>query len=118
MTSAVPAGSPATVSTHVLDTAAGHPARGLAVTLAVRESDTGEWQPHATAVTDTDGRCTGLPPLPPAAGRARLEFATGSHPAGAGFFPRVTVVFAVTPGEHHHVPLLLSPYGYTVYRGS
>ncbi|WP_165988461.1 hydroxyisourate hydrolase [Streptomyces sp. YIM 98790] len=114
---AVPA-APATVSTHVLDTAAGHPARGVAVTLAVRNGPAGEWREHARAVTDADGRCTGLPPLPSATAWARLEFAVAGHLGGAAFFPEATVVFAVAPGEHHHVPLLLSPYGYTVYRGS
>jgi 2-oxo-4-hydroxy-4-carboxy-5-ureidoimidazoline decarboxylase len=121
----------ATVSTHVLDTSRGRPAPGIAVRLAVRDapdtpeaSDT-DWTDHAAAVTDADGRCTGLPALPDDTSQARLTFAVAPYlerPEGEGgaaaFFPEVTVAFAVTPGERYHVPLLLTPFGYSVYRGS
>ncbi|MEV4432404.1 hydroxyisourate hydrolase [Streptomyces sp. NPDC049555] len=105
-----------TVSTHVLDTAAGRPAAGLAVELSALCA--GHWTPAGSATTDADGRCTGLAPLPPGATAARLRFDVAARRAGAAFFPEVTVTFAVSPGEHHHVPLLLSPFGYSVYRGS
>ncbi|MDT3400176.1 hydroxyisourate hydrolase [Streptomyces sp. B1866] len=101
------------VSTHVLDTGAGRPAAGVGVVLSVRTGPHEPWAAHAAATTDADGRCAGLPPLPPGATHARLEFAVGGP-----FFPEVTAAFAVEPGRHYHVPLLLSPYGYSVYRGS
>lgn len=106
----------ATVSTHILDTAAGRPAAGVAVALSVRDGSGTAWQPLGTSATDSDGRCKDLPALPAEAPHARLVFAT--EPCGAGFFPEVAVAFAVAPGEHYHVPLLLSPFGFSVYRGS
>ncbi|MBZ4319861.1 2-oxo-4-hydroxy-4-carboxy-5-ureidoimidazoline decarboxylase [Streptomyces sp. SCA2-4] len=116
-----PDAKPATVSTHVLDTAAGRPAVGVSVALTVRTE--GAWSALGAAETDGDGRCGNLPALPGDATHARLLFDVGPHlsrerAGGAAFFPEVTAVFAVTPGEHHHVPLLLSPFGYSVYRGS
>jgi 5-hydroxyisourate hydrolase len=99
------------LTTHVLDTAAGHPAAGLRVSLAA-SSPGGDWQQVAEAVTDADGRVGPLPDLEP--GTWRLSFDTRTP-----FFPEVVVTFAVTADrEHLHVPLLLSPYGYSVYRGS
>ena len=115
------------VSTHILDTSAGRPAGGVAVTLAVRTGPDAPWTPHAASVTDADGRCKDLPALPEAATHARLHFdvapysaaGAAADPRGGGpFFPEVAVVFAVAPGEHFHVPLLLNPSGYSVYRGS
>ncbi|WP_344324431.1 hydroxyisourate hydrolase [Streptomyces macrosporus] len=114
----------ATVSTHVLDTAVGRPARGIAVRLSVRTDAGGPWHEHGAAATDADGRCRDLPELPEDAAHARLAFDVGPYLAdrsdvpGGAFFPEVTTVFAVRPDEHHHVPLLLSPFGYSVYRGS
>ncbi|WP_432052928.1 2-oxo-4-hydroxy-4-carboxy-5-ureidoimidazoline decarboxylase [Streptomyces xiamenensis] len=120
---ATPVPAATTVSTHILDTAAGRPAAGVTVELSVPDDDgehtttgtsTGTgWTVHATAVTDPDGRCKELPPLPGTVTTARLRFAVSGP-----FFPEVTTTFAVRPGEHHHVPLLLSPFGYSVYRGS
>ncbi|MDT0452201.1 hydroxyisourate hydrolase [Streptomyces hesseae] len=115
----------ATVSTHALDTASGRPAAGVGVELAVRgDGPDGErWSMLGTARTDTDGRCAAFPALPPAVTHVRLRFDVGQYQSaqssgGTAFFPEVTVAFAVSPGEHHHVPLLLSPFGYSVYRGS
>jgi hydroxyisourate hydrolase len=110
----------ASVSTHVLDTAAGRPAAGVPVTLSARPGPDAPWTRHARSRTDADGRCSGLPALPPGTAQARLEFAVGPYQAraGGGFFPEVAVAFATEPGEHYHVPLLLSPFGYSVYRGS
>ena len=101
------------ITTHVLDLAAGRPRAGLAVRLD-RRNGAGDWQPIAEAVTDQDGRVRSWPDAPETtAGDHRLTFATG------GFFPEVSVVFHVDQPERRlHVPLLLSPFGYTTYRGS
>jgi 5-hydroxyisourate hydrolase len=104
------------LSTHVLDAARGRPARGLAVRLERREGEgEGEvWTPVAEGRTDDDGRVRDLPP--PEKGTYRLVFDTAGL---SDFYPEVTVAFTVTdPGEHYHVPLLLSPYAYSTYRGS
>lgn len=99
------------ITTHVLDTAAGNPAAGVRVTLAAALAE-GGWLELAEAVTDSDGRIDSLPDVGP--GNWRLVFQTATP-----FFPEVVVTFAVLAGrEHLHVPLLLSPYGYSVYRGS
>ncbi|MFF8033757.1 MULTISPECIES: hydroxyisourate hydrolase [unclassified Streptomyces] len=129
----------ASVSTHILDTSAGRPARGVAVRLAARSGRQDGWQPLGGSVTDADGRCEDLPALPEGTTRVRLDFAVEAYfgesaenradaqqdaPAnrdgGAArvFFPEVVITFAVEPGEHYHVPLLLNPFGYSVYRGS
>jgi 5-hydroxyisourate hydrolase len=104
------------VSTHVLDTATGRPASGIGVELAAAGPD-GGWLPVGAAMTDDDGRCRQLPPLPPDVTRARLRFTLGPD-ADRAFFPEITVVFRIVPGQRYHVPLLLSPFGYVVYRGS
>ncbi|MEU5418916.1 hydroxyisourate hydrolase [Streptomyces sp. NPDC001407] len=116
-----------TVSTHVLDTTAGRPARDVTVELSVREKADGPWEPAGNSTTDADGRCKDFPALPAGTIQARLFFAVepylslSPHRERAGdpaFFPEVAIAFAVTPGEHYHVPLLLNPFGYSVYRGS
>lgn len=102
------------LSTHVLDAATGRPAAGVPVRL---ERDGAV---VAEAVTDADGRVGALGGL--VAGVHRLVFDTAAHFAAtgtAGFYPEVVVAFTVTdPGQHHHVPLLLSPFAYSTYRGS
>jgi 5-hydroxyisourate hydrolase len=113
---------PVSLSTHVLDTALGRPARGVQVFLD-RRTDDGGWQHLVAAETDGDGRVGRLVSAGAlSAGVHRLTFATGDWAEVAGattFFPEVVVTFEVTaPDEHHHVPLLLSPYGYSTYRGS
>jgi 5-hydroxyisourate hydrolase len=106
------------LSTHVLDTAAGRPAAGIAVTLedGIAGSLLGE------AVTDADGRISSIGPARLEAGDYRLSFATGDYFAAVGthaFYPEVVVVFTLAdPAQHYHVPLLLSPFGYSTYRGS
>jgi 5-hydroxyisourate hydrolase len=110
------------ITTHVLDTAVGRPARDVGVELERRAAD-GTWEPLARGVTDADGRNRELtPPGPVAAGDYRLRFATGAYFAAAGqagFFPIVEIHFTVVDGAaHYHVPLLLSPFGYSTYRGS
>ena len=105
------------VTTHVLDTARGRPAQGVPVRL-----ERADGRVVAEAVTDTDGRISDLGPQKIPAGTYRLVFGTASYFEGTGqhgFFPEVTITFAITdPTQHHHVPLLLSPYGYSTYRGS
>lgn len=106
------------LSTHVLNAVTGRPAPDVAVRLEAWTA-TG-WQPAAEGSTDADGRIGELGS--PAAGRHRITFDTGGYFAALGvpsFYPEVNVVFEITePDRHHHVPLLLSPYGYTTYRGS
>lgn len=101
------------VSTHVLDAALGRPAVGMAVRL-----ERADGTPVADARTDDDGRVADLGSPEP--GAHRLVFGTGEWFAAQGretFYPEVVVTFTLGAG-HHHVPLLLSPYGYSTYRGS
>ena len=119
------------ISTHVLDIAAGCPAAGLAVRLE-HVAPAGP-QEIAKATTDSGGRVTSLGPEHLEPGTYRLVFDTGGYHArqspqdtGAAaflpavpFFPEVTVTFTVADDrEHYHVPLLMSPFGYSTYRGS
>lgn len=112
-----------TISTHVLDTASGRPAEGLPLTLEEHTSD--GWRRIGGGVTNDDGRVRDL--LEPdrdglVEGVYRMTFDTGAYFERhdlQGFYPVVRVVFEVqAPDEHYHVPLLLSPYGYSTYRGS
>jgi 5-hydroxyisourate hydrolase len=107
------------ISTHVLDTARGHPAEGVPVVL---EHDAGDgWQEVGRAATDDDGRVRELLAGALADGHYRLTFDTAAYFRVVGeavFYPEVSIVFTVAGGGHHHVPLLLSPFGYTTYRGS
>jgi len=101
-----------TVSTHVLDTAKGEPAAGLEVHLS-RRGETG-WVRIAQGSTDRDGRHSFGEVEP---GRHRIGFETGA--AGNPLYPYVHVVFEIDGGRpHYHIPLLLSPFGYSTYRGS
>lgn len=105
------------ITTHVLDTAAGRPAAGVPVTL---EKQTGDrWNQVASATTNDDGRVRDWMSGPLEPGTFRITFDTGAYSGGRGFYPYVSIVFTIEQGaEHYHVPLLLSPYGYTTYRGS
>jgi len=110
------------ITTHVLDVAYGRPARGVAV--ALERQDGEEWRLLGTGSTDGDGRLAGLLPDdgPLEAGTYRLTFDTGGYfdaNGVSGFYPEAVVTFLVgDPAEHYHVPLLLSPFGYSTYRGS
>ncbi|MBF6172038.1 hydroxyisourate hydrolase [Nocardia blacklockiae] len=106
------------ITTHVLDTAAGRPARDMPVRLEFREPD--GWRPIGDACTDADGRVSVLGPERVEVGDYRLIFDTaGYFGEREHFFPEVTVTFTVTdPAQHHHVPLLLSPFAISTYRGS
>lgn len=106
----------AAISTHVLDTVTGRPAAGVAVTLT-RIEEGGETQVASTS-TDGDGR---VPDLMGGTrlrtGVYRITFNTAAY--GNSFYPEVAVVFRVSdPDQHHHIPLLLSAFGYSTYRGS
>jgi 5-hydroxyisourate hydrolase len=105
-----------TVSTHVLDTTRGEPASGILVRL--ERADGGEL---GRAVTDSDGRVSDFGVAGLTAGTYRLVFETGPYLSGEGepFFPEVVVTFAADGRRpKYHVPLLLSPYSYSTYRGS
>jgi 5-hydroxyisourate hydrolase len=106
-----------TVSTHVLSAVSGRPAAGVPVELARRE-DAG-WAALASAATDPGGRIASLAAGDLLTGVYRLTFEIEGHVAGETFYPQVVIVFRITdPGAHYHVPLLLSPYSYSTYRGS
>ena len=108
------------ITTHVLDTSRGQPASGVPVALAVR-SETGEWREIARGSTDKDGRAT-LATAHVARGTYLLTFDTAAYFRAwniEGFYPEVEIFFEVRdPAQHHHVPLLLSPFAYSTYRGS
>jgi 5-hydroxyisourate hydrolase len=109
------------ISIHVLNTTSGKAAAGIAVGLARRSGE--GWEEMGRARTDADGRADALYPRekPLQAGTYRLVYETGAYFKAQGiktFYPRVEVVFeAEKTDEHYHVPLLLSPYGYSTYRG-
>jgi 5-hydroxyisourate hydrolase len=110
------------ISSHVLDTSLGVPARGVAVHLDVLEPE-GTWRRIGTACTNDDGRASALGQAGELGGRTcRLSFDIGPYFAASQrpvFFPRVEVIFVVAGNTTRlHLPLLLSPYGYSVYRGS
>lgn len=108
------------LSTHVLDTMHGRPAAGMAVSLH------GPDGPIASGTTDADGRCPGLFPTGLAAGGYRLDFGVAAYFRAAGvtlpdppFLDVVTIAFGIAAaGGHYHVPLLVSPFAYSTYRGS
>lgn len=111
------------ITTHVLDTAMGRPASGVDVALDVQRGGD-DWAPVGRGATDADGRLRTLVPpgAPLEAATYRLVFQTRAYfqrSGTAAFYPHVVVVFDVAGGEsHYHVPLLLSPFGYSTYRGS
>jgi 5-hydroxyisourate hydrolase len=107
------------ISTHVLDTMRGTPAAGLVVALHRREPD-GDWKEVAQATTDADGRVRQVNEEELDAAEYRLEFDTRPYFERSGmsvFYPAVVVVFSFE-GGHLHVPLLLSAFGYTTYKGT
>ncbi len=111
------------ISTHVLDTARGKPAKDVPVRLE-RQETSGIWLLMGSSRTDQDGRCAQLLPDDKvlSAGLYRLAFDTASYFAAEkidGLYPLVEITFQVRDAEtHFHIPLLLSPHGYTTYRGS
>jgi 5-hydroxyisourate hydrolase len=109
------------ITTHVLDLARGVPAAGVSVTLA-RADGAGHFATVGRATTDADGRVRTFGPAAGAVGRYRLTFRVGEYFAALGdacFFPEVQLLFDVRAMDQRlHVPLLVSPYGYSTYRGS
>lgn len=110
----------ATITTHVLDTARGQPAGGVPLMLEV-QSGGGDWKMIAKRSTDKDGRARVLASNV-VRGVYRLTFDTAAYFRAwnlEGFYPEVQVVFEVRDlAQHYHVPLLMSPFGYSTYRGS
>jgi 5-hydroxyisourate hydrolase len=110
------------ITTHVLDIARGRPARGIAVSLEFALGPD-RWDELVRGSTDEDGRIGQFdPPLAPLqSGVYRLRFGTGAYFAAMGiaaFYPEISVVVQIDdPTLHYHVPLLLSPFGYSTYRG-
>lgn len=109
------------ITTHVLDTVTGRPAAGLSVQLFRQDGD--QWTTIAQGETNSDGRITDwLAGQPRQAGIYRCDFATGTWMSAhqrTCFYPSVSITFALTaPDEHYHIPLLLSDFGYSTYRGS
>ncbi len=110
------------ITTHVLDTSRGRPAERVGVVLERRQPN-GTWAELGRGLTNADGRlATLLPQGALKAGTYRLRFATGDYFAAmhvSSFYPEVEVTFVVEDAAaHYHVPLLLSPFGYSTYRGS
>jgi 5-hydroxyisourate hydrolase len=111
------------ISTHILDLVHGKPASGVPVRLEMQNAS-GSWRLLTSEHTDQDGRCAQLIPdgAELAAGIYRLSFDTASYHAvqnSSALYPVVEVTFQVREGESNfHIPLLLSPNGYTTYRGS
>ena len=111
------------ITTHVLDTARGRPAAGVPVTLESRDEG-GGWRVVGRGATDSDGRLRDLLPADSrlSEGDYRLTFDAGAYFDAVGlegFYTEVSVSFVVRDAAaHYHVPLLLSPYGYSTYRGS
>ncbi len=106
------------LSTHVLDTAHGCPAQGVTLNLFSADGIL-----IFAGTTDADGRCPGIPPME--TGRYRLSFAVAAYYRARGvaladppFLDNISIDFGIADDGHYHVPLLVSPYGYSTYRGS
>lgn len=107
------------ITTHVLDSVAGRPAAGIDVVLERMDSD---WSPVASGTTNDDGRIGDLGPETLPSGTYRITFDTGGYFAKTNtptFYPQVTITFEIDENEkHYHVPILLSPFAFSTYRGS
>jgi 5-hydroxyisourate hydrolase len=106
-----------TISTHVLDTSAGRPAAAVSVSLS--RWDGAAWAAADSGDTDADGRLRFAADTAP--GQYRLTFGTGAYFAAGGvatFYPEAVITITIPDGTHYHVPLLLSPFGYSTYRGT
>mmetsp|Transcript_19256 Transcript_19256/g.73961 ORF Transcript_19256/g.73961 Transcript_19256/m.73961 type:complete len:129 (+) Transcript_19256:28-414(+) len=111
-------GDPVSLSSHVLDTTRGKPAVGME--LRIERHEQGAYREVFCGKTNSDGRVGDLP-KDLQAGRFRATFDTEAYCAATGtecFYPRVVIEFYTKAGQHYHIPLLVSPFGYTTYRGS
>ncbi|MEP1093762.1 MAG: hydroxyisourate hydrolase [Cyclobacteriaceae bacterium] len=109
------------ITTHVLDTAKGLPAEGIRISL--QKPVDNDWENIASGNTNSDGRVANFLPTDQVIqpGVYRILFETGAYfekEGVAGFYPEVPVIFEIKDTEHYHIPLLLSPFGYSTYRGS
>lgn len=110
------------ITTHVLDTRTGQPAAGMSIELETFVHE--QWKSLGRGITDSNGRITDLLPsdFSLSMGKYRMTFETGSYFVLQGvphFYPVVSIEFEVhAPAEHYHIPLLISPFGYSTYRGS
>ena len=110
------------ITTHVLDTSKGKPAAGIPIALQ-KSKGKGTWETLATGVTNADGRIAEWLPKDKSlrSGIYQMVFDTGTYFKSQkvkGFYPVVRIVFEISDNSHHHIPLLLSPFGYSTYRGS
>lgn len=108
------------ITTHILDTGTGRPASGVKATLEAKQAS--GWQEIGSGSTDQDGRINNLGPVAVEAGQYRITFETGAYFGKTGtetFFPEVALGFVIADeAQHYHVPLLISPFAYSTYRGS
>ena len=107
------------ITTHILDVSRGLPAPHVVVRLEMGTAN--EWKMLAEAITDADGRARLIESAEMETGNYRLTFEVASYfdsTATLAFYPTIQIVFTVRETRHHHVPLLLSPFGYSTYRGS
>lgn len=108
------------ITTHILDTSLGKPAAGIEIILFNQNGDS--WNEIARGITNIDGRVTDLLEKGKLSeGTYRMRFETKPYFDKAGirtFYPYVEIFFDIAGGEHYHIPLLLSPFGYSTYRGS
>jgi 5-hydroxyisourate hydrolase len=109
------------LTTHILDTTRGKPAQGVSIILFQQENNS--WAELVKGITNADGRIPNLLPketiLEPGIYKMKFEVMAYFEKAGiVSFYPYVEIVFDITTKEHYHIPLLLSPFGYSTYRGS
>jgi len=105
------------ITTHVLDTAKGCPAANIAVSLEILDAN--GWHLVAKGTTDNDGRIMDWMKSKIVKGEYRINFETATYHDNKGFFPSVTINFIIeNTKQHYHVPLLLSPFSFSTYRGS
>lgn len=105
------------ISTHILDTSKGTPVKDVSVILYKKESSSAKWKKIETGITNADGRISFN--CPPKKGVYRLNFEIEAYFKSDFFFLEAPVIFKISnTSRNYHVPLLLSPYGYTTYRGS
>jgi 5-hydroxyisourate hydrolase len=110
------------ITCHILDNVLGQPAKDVPIQLEYYKEEENQWILLSTSITDKNGRCNQLLNQSIEPGRYRITFDTNTYYKEKGekcFYPFIQVVFDIkNTNEHYHIPLLLSPFGYTTYRGS